>query len=316
MSGDGDKRKEPPRLPDSSREIARWESRGDTIKVELQRYGQAEVVAIRRWFPTDDGLRPGRSGMSFGADELDKLTVAIEEARLAMRGNGTVAASAHVLDPQPPVPASARPSVVPLPRGTGGTVAKDVSPPASDIRTPVQRRVFLPPRIARPAAVRGPTVVPEQLPVDPPVRPAPAAAAPSQAEHPRANGATVHDIAAARPSAPPPAELPVGPRDRTGVTLTAIIAKKLVRAPLALRIKTRQGTVSGVAYEDGNIVFGNRRFRSPREAYCAITGQQHVVDAWQRITYRNPVTQRFAKLSRLRNLYLGLEEEGGDTDDE
>ena len=80
-------------------------------------------------------------------------------------------------------------------------------------------------------------------------------------------------------------------------------------------MKTRQGVMSGVAYEDGTIVFGNRRFRTPREAYCAMTGQQHVVDAWQRITCRNPATQRFAKLSRLRNLYLGLEEDG-DSDEE
>ena len=316
MSGEGDKRKEPPRLPDASRELARWESRGDTIKVELQRYGQTEVVAIRRWFPTDDGLRPSRSGMSFGADDLDKLAAVIEEAKLAMKGSATAAGAAAAPDPQRSIPASARPSVVPLPLNGGvlDRLAKDENPAASDIRPPLHRPA-LPPRIARPPfAPRGPSVVPGQSQAL--VRPAPEATHRLETEHPRAAGATVHDLAVARPPEPPPAELPVGPRDRTGVTLAAIIAKKLVRAPLALRIKTRQGTVSGVAYEDGNIVFGNRRFRSPREAYCAISGQQHVVDAWQRITYRNPVTQRFAKLSRLRNLYLGLEEEGGDADDE
>lgn len=313
MAGEGDRRKEPPRLPDSTREIARWESRGDTIKVELQRYGQSEVVAVRRWYPTEDGLKPGRSGMSFGTDDLVKLTAAIEAARSVMGGPSPVAEIA--------APAPARPSVLQLsPDGADlpQRVAAKVPPrpPIADTRpsgstSGLSTRIVRPPlAVAAPSA--GSSVAPGQT-VSSSVPPVPAA---TRLPASGPNGATVHDLAAARPPEAPATELPVGPRDRTGVTLSDIIAKKLVRAPLALRIKTRQGVVSGVAYEDGNIVFGNRRFRSPREAYCAITGHRHVVDAWQRLTYRNPVTQRFAKLSRLRNLYLGLEEEDGDVDDE
>jgi hypothetical protein len=258
--------KDAPRTPDSSRELARWESRGETVIVEAQRYGQVEVVAVRRWYPTGEGLKPGRAGISFGVTELSDLAAAVDAARRLLDE-----------DYAAPLPAAAP--------------AWPTRPGSTMMRLPVRP----PPPRAIPVSAGRPLPIPSQendaLP-DPPAR----SGVPGGAALP------------ARPS--PPA-----PIDPNGVTLAAIIDKGLVRAPLALRIKTRQGVLSGVAYADGTIVFGNRRFRSPREAYCTVTGQQNVIDAWQRITCRNPSTQRFAKLSRLRNLFLGLKEES-ELDDE
>jgi Transcriptional Coactivator p15 (PC4) len=258
--------KDAPRTPDSSRELARWESRGETVIVEAQRYGQVEVVAVRRWYPTENGLRPGRAGISFPIAELSDLAAAVDVARRTLDKNYTA----------------------PPPRAAPVWSAR---PGSTMMRLPVRS----PPPPAIPVSTGRPLPAPLMQNGD------------RQLDPPSVPGVT---RGAALPSTPPGA-----PIDPNGVTLAAIIAKGLVRAPLALRIKTRQGMMSGVAYADGTIVFGNRRFRSPREAYCTVTGQRQVVDAWQRITCRNPSTQRFAKLSRLRNLFLGLKEEN-ELDDE
>ncbi|MGY3582164.1 hypothetical protein ACVIGB_000911 [Bradyrhizobium sp. USDA 4341] len=300
---DSDRRKAPLRLPDSARELARWENRGETVIAEVQQYGQTEILAIRRWYPTEEGLMPGRSGMSFGVAELSELAATVEAARRAIdKGYVSPAPQAAPAPPAAPGSANERPPLRPRPP----------SPPLhrSGLSSPASRA----PQGDTPlAGASERTSLPQPAVGGGDVARARRAAS---IEGTRPVGATLHDLGAARPTEPPPAELPVGPRDRTGVTLAAIIAKGLASAPLALRIKTRQGVVSGVAYRDGTIVFGNRRFRSPREAYCTVTGQRHVVDAWQRITCRNPSTQRFAKLSRLRNLYLGLEEDDNPDDEQ
>lgn len=98
----------------------------------------------------------------------------------------------------------------------------------------------------------------------------------------------------------------------SGVTLAAIMAKGLVGAPLQVRIEHRRQQHKGVVYSDGSLVFGNRRYGNPKEAVADICGMRNVVDAWKFIQFRNPATRRFARLSRLRNTFLGLEETADD----
>lgn len=110
--------------------------------------------------------------------------------------------------------------------------------------------------------------------------------------------------APAMTAAPKAAVDPDPPRQQS--TLAAIFAMGLVAAPLALRLDVGRTVLTGVAYADGGIVFGNRRFSNPREAVSVLRNQKHVVDGWHALRYRNPKTQRFARLSRLRGLYQGL----------
>lgn len=104
--------------------------------------------------------------------------------------------------------------------------------------------------------------------------------------------------------APKPTADPDTPQRES--TLAAIFAMGLVAAPLALRLEVGRTVLSGVAYANGSIVFGNRRFANPREAVSVLRDQKHVVDGWHALRYRNPKTQRFAKLSRLRGLYQAM----------
>lgn len=90
--------------------------------------------------------------------------------------------------------------------------------------------------------------------------------------------------------------------------LAAIFTMGLVAAPLALRLDVGPTVMTGAAYADGSLVFGNRRFANPREAVSVLCNKKHVIDGWHSIRYRNPKTQRFARLSRLRGLYQGLSE--------
>jgi hypothetical protein len=108
--------------------------------------------------------------------------------------------------------------------------------------------------------------------------------------------------------APPPATVPSPTPPQPKSTLAEIFAMGLVSAPLGLRLEVGKNMLSGVAYADGSIIFGNRRFANPREAVSILRNQRHVVDAWHALRYRNPKTQRFARLSRLRGLYQSLSE--------
>jgi hypothetical protein len=124
--------------------------------------------------------------------------------------------------------------------------------------------------------------------------------------------ARIASAGSATPATPMPS--PVAPPVPQATTptrrsaLAAIFDMGLVAAPLALRLEVGGTVITGAAYADGSIVFGNRRFANPREAVSILRGQTHIVDGWHAIRYRNPKTQRFARLSRLRGLYQGLSE--------
>lgn len=149
------------------------------------------------------------------------------------------------------------------------------------------------PRIARPVRAVPPSV---SRPSAPPVA-APGPVAPPAPPPPRAGD----ERASATGSSPRPESL-----------LVAIFARGLVAAPLALRLDVAGRPVTGQAFSDGTVMFGNRRFASPREAVAVLRNQKHVVDAWHQIRFRNPKTNRFARLSRLRGMYHGMVESDSD----
>jgi hypothetical protein len=259
----------------STREIRRWDtSGGEVAVVELQEYdGGRRVVAFRRWYRDGDGaLRPGRSGVSFPVGDLDELESAVDALR----------------------------AMVPRPPGPDDAPDDDEQQGLDPAPAPLHVLPFRSQPLPRPfrglPSPPGPTEAPPA-----PVARTPAAATP----------------VAPKPVAPAPVAAAPSPRPSIGTSgaaspslLAEIFASGLVASPLALRLDVRGQAVSGQAFADGSLVFRNRRFATPREAVAELRDQRSVVDAWTAIRYRNPQTNRFARLSRLRAFFQSMTEGG------
>ena len=254
--------------PLSSREIRRWDTSGGEVVVVELQ----EYDGGRRVIAFRRWYRDGAGALRPGRNGLSFPLGDIDELESAVE-------SLRALSPRPPEPADE-------PVEELGTT--QAQPPVAALRP-------LPfPRILRPGAL--------------PSRPPGAAPVPARTED---GNAPPPDLRARVRPAPAPVrpQIPAPPPPaRSRPLLAEIFAAGLVASPLGLRLDVRGATITGQAFSDGTLVFANRRFATPREAVAELRGQIRVVDAWQTIRYRNPQTNRFARLSRLRSLHQAMSE--------
>jgi hypothetical protein len=70
--------------------VAEWPlSRGDRAPVSIEKFNNAWLINLRKWYEADDGqLRPGRHGIALGIKHLPQLAEAITDALSLARERG------------------------------------------------------------------------------------------------------------------------------------------------------------------------------------------------------------------------------------
>jgi hypothetical protein len=82
-----------PISPDSPLLIREWSknNRGEVIRVQLGRFGNAYLFLLRTWYTADNGhLRPGNKGFTATVEHLSELASAVQEAETKARELGLI----------------------------------------------------------------------------------------------------------------------------------------------------------------------------------------------------------------------------------